>query len=152
MSPSLSTPPGSEAEQIALLTRELAWSRLKIQSLEEQLRLEMIRKYGPKSEKLSDAQLQLLELEPGVSAEEVEGESNREPLPLASPVTAKARAIGRHPGASATTGRSASRGKNHCLDAGTMHLRELRQRYGSDRLRAERTTGYGARAVLRDGH
>ena len=98
MSPSLSTPPGSEAEQIALLTRELAWSRLKIQSLEEQLRLEMIRKYGPKSEKLSDAQLQLLELEPGVSAEEVEGESNREPLPLASPVTAKARAIGRHPG------------------------------------------------------
>jgi transposase len=90
--------PGSEAEQIALLTRELAWSRWKIQSLEEQLRLEMIRKYGPKSEKLSDAQLQLLDLEPGVSAAEVEAESNREPLPLTSPVTAKTRASGMHPG------------------------------------------------------
>ena len=35
-----------------LLTRELQWSRLKIQALEERLRQEMIRKYGPKSEKL----------------------------------------------------------------------------------------------------
>ena len=54
---------------------------LKIQALEERLRLEMICKYGAKSEKLSDNQLQLLDLEPGVSAEEVEAESQREPLP-----------------------------------------------------------------------
>ena len=60
----------SEADQIALLptqvvliTKELDWSRLKIQALEERLRLEMIRKYGPKSEMLSDGQLSLLELE-----------------------------------------------------------------------------------------
>jgi transposase len=98
VSPSSPTMPGSEAEQIALLTRELAWSRWKIQSLEEQLRLEMIRRYGPKSEKLSDAQLQLLDLEPGVSTAEVEAESNREPLPLASAVTANTRTGGRHPG------------------------------------------------------
>src|ERR1017187_1853859 len=90
--------PGSEAEQIALLTRELAWSRWKIQALEERLRLEMIRKYGPKSEKLSDAQLLLLELEPGVSAAEVEAESNREPLPPSSPITATNRKSGKHPG------------------------------------------------------
>ncbi len=105
MSPSLSTPPRSEAEQIVLLTQQFAqatqqlqWAEFKIRSLEERLRLEMIRKYGPKSETLSDAQLQLLDLEPGVSAAEVEAESNRQPLPLASPVTAKTRVSGRHPG------------------------------------------------------
>ena len=96
MSPSPSSPPRSEAEQIVLLTKELEWSRLKIQALEERLRLEMIRKYGPKSEKLSDNQLQLLDLEPGVSAGEVEAESRREPLPAASATTKNK--SGKHPG------------------------------------------------------
>jgi len=81
VSPSTSHPLRSEAEEIAFLTKELAWSRLKIQALEERLRLELIRKYGPKSEKLSDNQLHLLDLEPGVSSEEVEAESYRDPLP-----------------------------------------------------------------------
>ena len=105
VSPSPSTPPRSEAEQIVLLTqqsvlltKELVWSRLKIQALEERLRLEMIRKYGPKSETLNDAQLLLLELEPGVSAAEVEAESEREPLPPVSPLKAKSRTTGGHPG------------------------------------------------------
>ena len=100
MSPSPSSPPRSEAEQIVLLTKELEWSRLKIQALEERLRLEMIRKYGAKSEKLSDNQLQLLDLEPGVSAKEVEAESQREPLPAASPATTttKKNKSGKHPG------------------------------------------------------
>ena len=100
MSPTPSKPPCTEAEQIVLLTAELAWSKLKIQALEERLRQEMIRKYGPKSEKLSDAQLQLLDLEPGVSDAEVEAESNREPLPPATPLTnqAKNRKSGKHPG------------------------------------------------------
>jgi transposase len=99
VSPSPSSPPRSEAEQIVLLTRELEWSRLKIQALEERLRLELIRKYGPKGEKLSDDQLQLLDLEPGVSAEEVEAESRREPLPAASPATTKKKnKSGKHPG------------------------------------------------------
>lgn len=105
MSPSPSTPPRSEAEQIVLLTtqsvlltKELEWSRLKIRALEERLRLEMIRKYGPKSETLNDAQLLLLELEPGVSAAEVEAEAEREPLPPVSPLKAKSRTNGRHPG------------------------------------------------------
>ena len=100
VSPSPSSPPRSEAEQIVLLTKELEWSRLKIQALEERLRLEMIRKYGAKSEKLSDNQLQLLDLEPGVSAQEVEAESQREPLPAASPATTttKKNKSGKHPG------------------------------------------------------
>lgn len=73
--------PLSESEQIVHLQQELAWAKLKIQVLEERLRLERIKKYGPGSEKLSDAQLQLLDLEPGVSDVEVQAESKREPLP-----------------------------------------------------------------------
>jgi transposase len=84
--------------QVVQVTKELEWSRLKIQALEERLRQEMIRKYGPKSETLSDAQFLLLELEPGVSAAEVEAESQREPLPSSSPVTSKNRKSGKHPG------------------------------------------------------
>jgi hypothetical protein len=57
--------PLSESEQIVQLQKKLAWAELKIQVLEERLRLERIRKYGPGSEKLNDAQLQLLDLEPG---------------------------------------------------------------------------------------
>jgi len=73
--------PLSESEQIVQLQKELAWAKLKIQVLEERLRLERIKKYGPGSEKLSEAQLQLLDLEPGVSDAEVQAESQREPLP-----------------------------------------------------------------------
>ncbi|NWF84203.1 MAG: hypothetical protein HXY18_10275, partial [Bryobacteraceae bacterium] len=62
------------------LKRELHWALLKIQVLEQRLRLERIRKYGPAADKLSDAQLQLLTEEPGVSREEVEAESRREPV------------------------------------------------------------------------
>src|SRR5882724_6156068 len=63
------------------LQRELAWARMKIQSLEEQLRLERIKWLGKKSETLSDLQLQLLaEEEPGVCSEEVEAEALREPV------------------------------------------------------------------------
>ena len=98
MSPQPSTTPRSEAEQIVVLTQELVWSRLKIQALEERLRLEMIRKYGPKSETLSEAQFLLLELEPGVSVAEVEAEAAREPLPPVSPLKAKSRTKGKHPG------------------------------------------------------
>jgi transposase len=98
VSPSPSILPRTEAEQIVHLTTRLQWAELKIRSLEERLRLELIKKYGPKSEKLSDEQLLLLDLEPGVSAAEVEAESEREAMPPASPVTAKNRTSGRHPG------------------------------------------------------
>src|SRR6266446_1699986 len=64
------------------LKRQLHWALLKIQVLEERLRLQRIQKYGPGSEKLSDAQLELLELEPGVSSAEVEAESERAQLKL----------------------------------------------------------------------
>lgn len=50
-------------------------AELKVSLLEEELRRERRQKYGPASEKLNDAQLQLLESEPGVCAAEVEAEA-----------------------------------------------------------------------------
>lgn len=91
--------PRTEAEEIERLKQELAWAHLKIQALEERLRLERIRKYGPKSETLSGLQLELLEGEPGVSANEVEAESRREPLPSSANATPRiSLRRRRHPG------------------------------------------------------
>jgi transposase len=89
-----SSPARSEADENVALKRELAWAHLKIQALEAQLRLQRIKKYGPGSEKLSDTQLNLLELEPGVSNVEVQAESAREPLPE----PAKSQKRRKHPG------------------------------------------------------
>jgi transposase len=89
--PSTSLP---ESEQIAQLTQQLQWAHLTIQLLEERLRLERIKKYGPGSEKLNSAQLDLLDLEPGVSSVEVQAESELEPLP----VPAKGAKSRKHPG------------------------------------------------------
>lgn len=105
--PSQSTlPPHSEAflaeinaqlkEQLEATTRELQYARLKIQVLEEHLRLRRIAKYGPGSEKLSDLQLQLLEEEPGVASHEVQAETEREALP--STADEKKRQRRPHPG------------------------------------------------------
>jgi transposase len=71
---------------------KLQYAELKIRVLEERLRLVRIAKYGPGSEKFSDAQLELLELEPGVSNVEVQAESER---PAVQPSTKTKR---KHPG------------------------------------------------------
>jgi transposase len=64
--------------RIAILERELAWAHLKIQSLTEELRQQRVKMLGPRSETLSDLQLQLLvEEEPGTSCDEVEAEVRR---------------------------------------------------------------------------
>ncbi len=68
-------------KEVASQKRELEYARLKIEILEERLRLRRIEKYGPSSEKLSSLQLELLEQEPGVSREEVVAESEREVPP-----------------------------------------------------------------------
>lgn len=73
---------------------EVAYSKLKIQVLEERLRLQRIEKYGPGSEKLSNLQLELLEQEPGVSSQEVTAESEREVLAPAG----KEKTKRKHPG------------------------------------------------------
>jgi transposase len=71
------------------------FAELKIQVLEERLRLVRIAKYGAGAEKLPAAQLELLESEPGVSRVEVEAESRREPVDA---TTRQNRPQRRHPG------------------------------------------------------
>jgi transposase len=81
-------------KQLDTKSNELQHARLKIQLLEEKLRLQRIAKYGPGSEKLSNLQLELLEFEPGVSNTEVAAESERDALPP-TPEKKKRR---KHPG------------------------------------------------------
>jgi len=102
--PEPTLPPHSEAflaeinaqlkQQLNATTKELEYARLKIQLLEERLRLRRIEKYGPGSEKLSSLQLELLEQEPGVSNQEVAAESERE----APPPVSEAKKKRKHPG------------------------------------------------------
>ena len=81
-------------KQLDTKSNELQHARLKIQLLEEKLRLQRIAKYGSGSEKLSNLQLELLEFEPGVSNAEVAAESERDALPP-TPEKKKRR---KHPG------------------------------------------------------
>jgi len=86
----------SDPPQVAELKRKLYWAELRIQVLEKRLRLQRIQKYGPASEKLSSAQMELLEAEPGVSNWEVQAESKREPLP--EQAAARTKRERKHPG------------------------------------------------------
>jgi transposase len=74
---------------------ELQHAQMKVQVLEERLRQQRIAKYGPGSETLSNLQLELLDLEPGVSNAEVAAESEREALLSSSDEKKKRR---KHPG------------------------------------------------------
>jgi transposase len=85
----------SDLKLIEQLKSRLEYAELKIRVLEERLRLVRIAKYGAGSEKLSDAQLELLELEPGVSNAEVQAESQRETV---LPSTNTNRGKRKHPG------------------------------------------------------
>lgn len=68
-------------KQLETTKNQLHWAELKIETLETRLRKVRLAKYGPGSEKLSDEQLELLELEPGVSQAEVQTESQRPKIP-----------------------------------------------------------------------
>jgi len=77
---------------LSVVRERLKFAEYKVRVLEERLRLVRIEKYGPGSEKLCDEQLELLELEPGVSSAEVQAESQREQLKL------PLKAARKHPG------------------------------------------------------
>ena len=83
------------SSRVTSLEEKLRRAELENRYLRDLLRRERLAKYGPGSEKLSDAQLALLELEPGVSRAEVEAESLRQPLDLTPRQPRKAAA---HPG------------------------------------------------------
>jgi transposase len=78
LSAETSSTAGSDAGLVARLRGQLAMAELKIQALEAELRLERIRKYGPKSDAVPSDQLELLEAEPGVSDAEFAHEAQRE--------------------------------------------------------------------------
>jgi transposase len=72
--------------RIRQLEHELQWAHLQIQVLEERLRLQRIQMLGPKSETLSNLQLELLaDEEPGATVDEVQAEAAREPVGSAPP-------------------------------------------------------------------
>jgi transposase len=81
-------------QRLGMTFERLQQSELRVQLLEEKLRLQRIAKYGPGSEKLTNLQLELLELEPGVSDMEVAAEGDREAI-SATPDQQKRK---RHPG------------------------------------------------------
>lgn len=74
----------SQAEYEKLVGRAEKTDRLEkeVDLLKAMLRLMRLEKYGSKSEKLSDDQLELLELEPGVNAAEIENEIKVESNPV----------------------------------------------------------------------
>ena len=158
VAPAISFPP-SDAEIIEQLKRQLAAAATQQRScsvrgvpflscgsqlLEERLRLQRIAKYGPGSEKLTSAQLELLELEPGVSKPEVEPRANASRCRRR---TSQAQASGRPDVASGSsargTSRSPARRSSACAAAAA--------RDDGDRLRRERAVGCGAGEVLRAG-
>jgi len=91
---------------IAEKNQALSAAEAIIQQLKEALRAERVARYGKRSEKLSDLQLQLLDLEPGVSSDEIETEIAGGPLPDSSestqesnkPTEKQRRARRNHPG------------------------------------------------------
>src|SRR5690242_17082001 len=67
--------------QLNSAENQLKWANLRIQLLEEKLRLKRIQTLGPHSETLNDLQLALLaDEEPGVTSDEVAAETKREPI------------------------------------------------------------------------
>jgi transposase len=91
---SLHTPVEEELQRLEAENHRLTLAN---QCLQERLRLILIKKYGAKSEQLNDAQLQLLEDEPGVSGREIELEAELpEPEKAAAAKVQKRRHPGRH--------------------------------------------------------
>lgn len=79
-----------QQKQLVSQRGELDYAQLKNCVLEERRRQPRIERYGKHTETLSDLQLELLDLEPGVSNEEVEAESQRDLLSAAAAKTAEA--------------------------------------------------------------
>ena len=82
----------ADLELIAQPKSRLQYAELRIRVLEERLRLMRIEKYGAGGEKLSQAQMQLFELEPVVSEMIEQAESEHAPMDRSTKKSAK------HPG------------------------------------------------------
>jgi transposase len=82
-------------QQLDVTSQRLQFSELRVQLLEDKLRLQRIAKYGPGSEKLTSQQLELLEFEPGVSNLEVAAKGERDALPATPDTKERKRRPGR---------------------------------------------------------
>ena len=120
-------------KQLESERKELAYARLKIQVLEEQLRQQRIAQYGPGSEKLSDLQLKLLDEEPAVSRDEVQAESERGPG-APPPATSGKKKGAPHPGRQTLPAHLPRVRKGGCLCALAVCLHLLRRGDNVDRL------------------
>ena len=72
----------ADLELIAQLKSQLQYAELRIRVLEERLRLMRIETYGAGGEKLSQAQMELFELEPVISEMIEQAESDHAPCLL----------------------------------------------------------------------
>jgi transposase len=84
----------ADLELIAQLKSQLQYAELRIRVLEERLRLMRIEKYGADGEKLSQAQMQLFELEPVIS--EMTEQAESEHAPMRRPTKRSGKHPGRH--------------------------------------------------------
>ena len=115
-----------------------------IEKLQEELRQQRIDRLGPRSETLSDLQLELLaDEEPGATRDEVEAEAQREPIANVR------RASGSRIRAGKAAGESAARRRSDRVPGA--YLPSLRRGDSGDRLRRERAVGHRAGALLRAG-
>ena len=74
----MSAPQENLPQDVASLQEMVVSLQAQVRLQKEMIRLMRIEKYGPKSEKLNDAQLELLDLEPGVHAAEIEKEAEQQ--------------------------------------------------------------------------
>jgi transposase len=84
----------ADLELIAQLKSKLQYAELRIRVLEERLRLMRIEKFGAGGEKLSQAQMQLFELEPVIS--EMTEQAESEHAPMRRPTKRSGKHPGRH--------------------------------------------------------
>ena len=134
--------PARSSDRIRELERQLHWAQLKIQSLEERLRQRRIQLLGPKSETLSNLQLELLaEEEPGTTRDEVEAEARRETLTRTPPREAKP-----HPGRKPLPENLPR--VDQVIRLRGAQLRSLRRGDGGDRLRRKRSSWTSNRRAI----
>ncbi len=142
---------------IAQKTQALAAAEAIIQQLKEALRMERIKKYGKQSEKLSDLQLELLDLEPAVSSDEIESEVASGPLSdgrqeeqnASSAAEQQQKKRKPHPGRNELPAHLERDRRDRRLRGRAVHLRQVRCRDPRDWLRRDRGARHEARGALR---
>jgi transposase IS166 family protein len=136
----------ADLELIAQLKNKLQYAELRIRVLEEHLRLMRIEKYGAGGERLSQAQMQLFELEPVVSEMTEQAESERAQVHRSTKRSAK------HPGRQELPANLPRVERILPCGIRSARMQALRKRDSGDRLRREFPVGCGAGEVFRAGH